>query len=168
MTKVLITITDTNLDTGEYRIDFAAEGSEIDDGRATAAYLTGYFLYTLSDTADFIESVGKMAAAIGDSMTANSEAPILSPTKPSVAYLTLEDADTKTGRYDADISFSGGHPEGDRLPSSAIAMGVFMRNLLASADFQVACWQFAERFVAEHAAEGAEIANPDQSPLSSL
>lgn len=164
MSKVRIMIEDIDLNSGEYRIDFSAEGSEIDDGVATAAYMTAYFLYTISDTQEFINSVGAFAEQITTLMIENHDGPILSAEKPAKVFLTLEDADLTTGRYDASIEFEGGHPEGDRAPSSALAMGVFMRSLLTEANFHIACWEFAKQFADEH---GAVISNISHAPADS-
>lgn len=161
MSKVTITITDTDVNSGEFKVDFHAQGSEIDEGVATAAYFTAYYLYTQAASERTITGVSALANEIGRLMDKDSETPVLSPTKPARAFLVLEDVNPDTGQFQCDLTFDGGHPEGDRLPTAAVVVGLYMRNLLGSLSFQMECWEFAEKLAEE---KGATIANPQSAP----
>ncbi len=161
MSKVTLTITDTDLNAGEFKIDFNAEGSEIDEGIATAAYFTAYYLYTISGTEKLVNDVAAMAQEITRLMDMETDTPVLSPSKPAKAFLVLEDINTETGQYEPTLTFSGGHPDGDRLPSAAVVVGVHMRNLLNSAAFQTECWEFAKTYAENN---GGTITNPNSAP----
>lgn len=161
MSKVTLTITDTDLGAGEFKIDFNAEGNEINEGIATAAYFTAYYLYTQVNTEKMVNDVAALAQQIRQMMDEETSTPALSPSAPAKAFLVLEDVNTQTGQYDADLTFSGGHPDGDRLPSAAVVVGLHLRNLLGSIDFQKECWEFANNFAEQN---GGAVTNPESAP----
>lgn len=162
MSKITITIQDLDLETGTYSVDFDAEGAQIDQGIATAAYFTGYYLYTLVENDGFIDGVVKFSQEIVQNMEENTDSPCLSATEPVVARLTLVDKDINTGRYVPNLEFMGGDPDGEHLPTTAQCIGLYMRNLMSDTDFQHACWDFAEKLAAD--TDGAVIVNAEHAP----
>jgi hypothetical protein len=153
-----------DLDSGTYTVDFDAEGAQIDQGIATAAYFTGFYLYNIVEDDEFLNGVIAFSQTIMQNMEENTESPCLSPTAPVVARLTLEDKDLNTGRFVPTLEFMGGDPDGEHLPTTAQCIGLYMRSLMNDTDFQCACWDFAEQLVAAN--DDAQIINSDQGPAT--
>lgn len=162
MAKITITVTDINLADNTYKVDFDAEGSEIDQGQATAAYFTGYYLHTLADENDFANAVATFGRTLVQNMTNDDAESFPAPDKLASVSLILEDADLSTGRYKPSLEFHGGNPAGENLPSAAQVVAVYMRNLLNSMDFQKSCWAFAETMIRDN--DMAHIANSEYGP----
>lgn len=162
MATVSLIVTDLDLTEGTYKVDFAAQGSEIDEGKATAAYFTGFYLHTLLQTPDFLAGVGSFGRQLIDAMSRERDRS--ATFVPAVMTLTLEDADLKTGRYTATLTGSGGDESGESLPTPAQIIAGYMRYLVSDMAFRNACWAFAEEYVANN--KGAMITNLDQGPLS--
>ena len=163
MANISLTVTDLDLDAGTYKVDFLAEGSEIDDGQATAAYFTAFYLNTLVNTPDFLAGVGEFGSNLINSLTRDN--PNRSMTnKPARMKLLLIDKDVETGRFYTTLENSGGDPTGESLPTTAQVVGAYMRFLITDMTFQERVWAFAEEFVAKH--EGASIPNTEHAPSS--
>jgi hypothetical protein len=161
MTVITLTVTDHSLEEGTYRVDFHAEGSQIDEGRATAAYFTGFYLHTLINTPDFLAGASECGKQL---FAAGAEAGVMHyGTEKAKAILTITDVDTDTGQMSFSLEGEGGDLSGKTLPTPAQIIGVYMRSLLSDMNFQVACWAFAEEFIASH---GAEITNRDSKPAA--
>lgn len=162
MAKITIIVQDLDLDSGTYAVNFEAEGSEIDEGVATAAYFTGYYLYTLIEDEKFIADLIDFADVFIKNMEKYADEPCLSATEPVVARLTLVDKDLNTGRYEPKLEWVGHDPDGKLLPTTAQCMSLYMRSLLQSIDFQNDCWEFARNLVAEN--DSAVLTNAEHAP----
>lgn len=160
MAKISIAVTDLDLGADTYRVDFNAVGTELEEGHATSAYFVGYFLHTLISDAGFLKDVGSYGKGLVEAMQA--EGNNLMPMEGATMVLTLEDEDINTGRYKANLEMTAGDSSGTRLPTTAQIMAAYMRSLIATADFQLACWEFAKAFVSEH--DGRHIVNIEQAP----
>ncbi len=160
MATVLITVSDLSIAEDTFKVDFKATGAELELGHATAAYFVGYYLHSLVNTPDFTKGVAEYGRELIDAMTEKGNP--AAPFEPATVVLTLEDADVNTGRFDANITFHGGDPKGEHLPSIAQIVGTYMRSLISSAEFQLACWKFADAFVSEY--DGRHIANLEFAP----
>ena len=160
MSKITLTISDLDLGEDTYHVGFLAEGSLIEEGHATAAYFVGYYLHTLVSDPDFLKDVGAYGKALIDGMVAAGHN--LAPMLPAKCVLILEDEDLNTGRYKPSFEMHGGDPKGQRLPTTAQIMGSYMRALINDAKFQLACWKFAEDYVAAN--DACEIVNIEQAP----
>ncbi len=160
MATVMITVSDLSIAEDTFKVDFNATGEELGQGHATAAYFVGYYLHSLVNTPEFTNGVADYGRELIAAMNEKGSFP--APMRPATVTLTLEDVDLDTGRFDANIAYHGGDPKGEHLPSIAQIVGTYMRNLISSAEFQLACWKFADEFVAEHS--GRHIANLDFAP----
>ncbi len=159
MATVLITVSDLSIAEDTFKVDFHAAGVDLEQG-APASYFVGYYLHSLVNTPDFTKGVIEYGRDLIAAM--NEQGSFPAPMRPATVTLTLEDVDLDTGRFDANIAYHGGDPKGEHLPSIAQIVGTYMRNLISSAEFQLACWKFADEFVAEHS--GRHIANLDFAP----
>ena len=162
MSTITITVTDIDLDTGEYQVDFKAEGFHINEGIATAAYVTGHYLYKQVNTPEFLNGVSEFSQRLVINLDDKAGKPLPSATEKSTTILILDDIDPNTGEYRPLIKFLGGHPEGDHLPSSAVVVGVYMRWLLHDMAFQSKVWEYAEQLAAK--SDGGYIMNADYAP----
>lgn len=159
MSKVTLTVADLNLEEGTFQVDLRAEGTELDDGQATAAYFTAFYLNSLVNTPDFSAGVANFGNELINAMTRNN------PERPHTErkakmVLTLTDKDLNTGRYSTTLESEGGDPTGESLPTTAQIVGSYMRFLLSDMSFRDKVWAFADEFVANHT--GTTIANNDQ------
>jgi hypothetical protein len=161
MAFVTLTVSDIDLAAATYKVDFAASGTEIDDGQATAAYFTAFYLNTIIATEDFANGVVAFGRDLIDSMTRdNPEMPMTET--PAKMTISLTDKDLTTGRYNVTLDNEGGDPTGYSLPTTAQVVGTYMRYLLTDVDFRNAVWKFAEEYVAQNGS--AKIANADSAP----
>lgn len=163
MAKITITVSDLEVSDDTYRVDFAAEGSQIEEGRATAAYFTGYYLHSLVNTPDFINGVIAFGRRLIEGMEQDGHV-AAHPTIPSQVVLTLQDKDLNTGRYVPTIDILGGDRDGNDAPTSAQVIGLYMRSLLSDAKFRRDCWEFAEQMVRDN--DMARIPNAEFSPTN--
>lgn len=159
MAVVSLIITDADLDAGTYKVDFAAQGNELDDGQATAAYFTGFYLYTLVNTPDFLAGLTSYGLRLMDDMKAKGHP--LNTTEPATMTLTLEDEDIVKGRFTPYLETSGGDETGESLPTPAQVVGSYMRFLVTDLNFREKCWAFAEEFAANN---DGRVSNPDYAP----
>lgn len=163
MANVSLTVTDLDLEAGTYKVDFLAEGSEIDDGQATAAYFTAFYLNTIINTPDFLAGVCEFGRELVNGLTRDD--PNRPMTKKTAAMkLRLIDKDVETGRFYTTLENSGGDPTGESLPTTAQVVGAYMRFLITDMTFRERVWAFAEEFVANH--EGASIPNTEHAPAT--
>lgn len=163
MAQVSLTVTDLDLAAGTYKVDFIAEGTEIDDGQATAAYFTGFYLNTIINTPDFMQGVGVFGRDLIDALTRdNPHRPMTE--RPATMKLVLVDKDITTGRFYTTLENSGGDESGESLPTTAQVVATYMRYLLTDMAFRDKVWTFAEEYVKNHG--DAEIANKEQAPSS--
>lgn len=160
MSKITLTVSDIDLSEDTYRVDFHAEGARLEDGEATAAYFVGYYLHELVSDPKVLKAIGAYGRNIVEGMVKDGHD--LAPMVEAKVVITIEDEDLNTGRYTPNLVMFGGDPEGKRLPTTAQIVGTYLRSLLDTADFQLACWKFAEAFVAEH--DGRTITNIEQAP----
>lgn len=163
MAIVTLTVSDLDLDAGTYKVDFLAEGSEIDDGQATAAYFTGFYLNTLVNTPDFLAGAGRFGRDLIDALTRDMPDRPFSQS-PAKMALTLVDKNLDTGRYNVTLQNEGGDPAGESLPTTAQVVGTYMRYLLSDMDFRDKVWAFADEYVAKNGS--ASIGNLDQRPAN--
>lgn len=159
MAKVSLTVADLDLAAGTFHVGFKAEGNEIDDGQATAAYFTAFYLNTLVNTPDFTDGVIEFGQNLISAMTRDGDRPATD--NRAVMVITLEDKDLETGRYAVTLEGSGGDETGESLPTTAQVVGSYMRFLVGDALFRDRVWAFAEEFVANNGE--CYIANNDQS-----
>ena len=158
MSQIIITVSDTDLDAGTFKVDLVAQGTEIDDGQATAAYFTAFYLNSIVNTPDFTAGVIAFGKDVINGMTRdNPNRP--QSAQPASMILTLTDQDLDTGRYSTTIESKGGDVAGESLPTTAQIVGAYMRYLLTDMAFRDKVWAFADEFVANH--EGTVIANDD-------
>jgi hypothetical protein len=163
MAHISLTVTDLDLAAGTYKVDFAASGTEIDDGQATAAYFTAFYLNTLINTPDFLNGLVAFGRDLIDGLTrSNPHMPMTDV--PAKMTLVLIDKDISTGRFGVTLENEGGDPTGHSLPTTAQVVGSYMRFLTTDAEFRNAVWAFAEEYVQQHGE--AKIANPDAAPSS--
>lgn len=159
MATVTLTVTDLDLAAGSYRVDFHADGNEIDDGRATAAYFTGFYLNTLVNTPDFLDGCITFGKELIEAVTRDApDRPMT--TDRATMRVVLEDKDLDTGRMSVTLEAEGGDMSGESLPTTAQIVGAYMRSLLTDAEFRAKVWAFADEFVANNGE--AELTNPDQ------
>lgn len=159
MARITLTVQDLDLEAGTYMVNFRAEGTEIDDGQATAAYFTGFYLNTLVNTPDFLDGARQFGQDLINRLT--EDHPLMPETQATAKMLlTLSDADLATGRYHVTLDAEGGDMSGNSLPTTAQVIGIYMRSLLADAEFRERVWAFAEEFAANH--EGCAIVNDDE------
>lgn len=160
MAVVTLTVTDVDLDDGTYKVDFRASENQIDDGVATAAYFTGFYLYTILNTEDFRQGVLQYGENVINHLR---EVGVEDTTVvPAVMFLTLTDDDLISGRFSADLTGKGGDESGFSLPTPAQIIGGYMRSLINDMTFRQQCWAFAEEFAANN---GATITNLENSPV---
>jgi len=163
MAHVTLTVTDIDLAAATYKVDFIASGTEIDDGQATAAYFTGFYMNTIVNTPEFMEGVVAFGRDLIDNITReNPDMPMTD--NPAVMSIDLIDKDITTGRFGVTMSNTGGDPTGYSLPTTAQVVGTYMRYLLTDAAFRDSVWKFAEEYVAQN--EQRQIGNPDAAPSS--
>jgi hypothetical protein len=163
MAFVTLTVTDIDLAAATYKVDFAASGTEIDDGQATAAYFTGFYLNTIVATQEFADGVVIFGRDLIENMTReNPDMPMTEEL--ATMTISLTDKDITTGRYFTTLENEGGDPTGHSLPTSAQVVGTYMRYLVSDVGFRDAVWAFAEEYVAQNGT--AQIANPDVAPSS--
>jgi hypothetical protein len=162
MSIITLTVRDTDLAAGSYEVDFAAVGNEIDDGRATAAYFTAFYLHTIVNTPDFLEGTRDFGSRLIEGMIRNGPRPMTE--NPAAMILTLADKDLNTGRFTVTLMSEGGDPTGESLPTTAQVVGAYMRFLMSDMDFRNACWAFAEEFVANH--EGSSLVQGTDAPAN--
>ena len=162
MTVITLTVADHDLVEGTYRVDFHAEGSQIDEGYATAAYFTGFYLHTLVNTPDFLAGASECGKQL---FAAAAEAGVMHyGTEKARAVITISDVDTDTGQMSFTLDGEGGDLSGQTLPTPAQIIGIYMRSLLSDMNFQVACWAFAEEFTANNGS--AQITNLGSKPVA--
>lgn len=159
MAKIKLTVKDLDLAAGTFHVNFDAEGNEIDEGQATAAYFTGFYLNSLINTPDFTDGVIRYGTDLIDNLQRDGGRPATD--EPAVMVLTLEDKNLSTGRFAVTLEGAGGDETGESLPTTAQIVGGYMRYLLTDIEFRDAVWAFAEEFVANNTE--AYIANNDQS-----
>ena len=161
MAVVNIIVADRNLDEGTFTVDFKVTETPLDDGRATAAYFTGFYLQSLVNTPEFTAGVEGFGRQLVSGM---QEDGLREQTKVAATMtLTLTDKELSTGRYTVGLASSGGDESGEMLPTTAQIVGGYMRALLNKSEFRDACWAFAEEFAANHKAgkTPASIPNND-------
>lgn len=157
MATITLRISDEDLTDEGFKVDFIAEGDEINEGQATAAYFTGYYLHTLINEPSFTEMAIEYGREIVGVMLDESGNSLPLPSVPAVAELVLTDEDINTGRYAAGVSFVDGDATGTTQPTSAMVIAMFMRSLIGRMDFIEDCHNFARDFIADR--DGASIAN---------
>ena len=163
MAHVTLTVTDIDLAAASYKVDFTASGAEIDDGQATAAYFTAFYMNTIVNTPEFIEGLIAFGRDMIDGLTRNN--PDMPMTEdPAVMSIDLIDKDLASGRFGVTMSNTGGDPTGHSLPTTAQVVGTYMRYLLTDVSFRDAVWAFAEEYVAQNGQ--AVIGNPEAAPSS--
>lgn len=160
MAQVTLTVSDLDLAAGDYKVDFDATGTEIDDGQATAAYFTAFYLNTIVNTPAFVAGVSAFGRDLIDGLTRSGDRPMTQV--PATMVLTLTDKDLTTGRFAATIENEGGDPTGESLPTTAQVVGCYMRSLITDAEFRNSVWAFAGEYVANNT--DAIIANNDYRP----
>ncbi len=149
MAIVTLTVTDLELASGTYKVDFHATGNEIDDGRAIAAYLTGFYMNTLVNTPDFLNGCIEFGRAMIEGLT-RSKPDRPHSTELAKMVVTLTDQDLETGRMGINLEAMGGDLTGESLPTTAQIIGTYMRYLLTDMDFRAKVWEFADEFVANN------------------
>lgn len=164
MTKITITVHDEDLKDNSYRVDFLAEGSQIEQGRATAAYFTGFYLHSLVSEEAFIRGAAEFGKQLVNSMMDSEGRSFPMPDEPATVRLFLEDTDLNKGRYQTNMEMLGGDPTGESLPTSAQVIALHMRNLLNNAEFHQACWGFAEEMIRDN--DEAALVNPEFHPTT--
>ena len=159
MATVTITITDLDLVAEDFNVDFLATGNEIDNGQATAAYFTGYFMYGLVNTPEFTAGVAAFGRELCDRL--NKQGVVDLPKMKSTVVLTMEDVDLNTGQFKPTLEIHSGEPHGERLPSIAEIVGVHMRNLLNKPEFVAQVWDYAKEYSRTH--DNCVVANLDHA-----
>jgi hypothetical protein len=159
MAIVTLTVSDLDLAAGTYKVDFDAKGSELDDGRATAAYFTGFYMNTLINTPDFLNGCISFGQTMIEGLTRTK------PDRPhseevAKMVVTLTDFDITTGRMGVTLEATGGDVTGESLPTTAQIVGTYIRYLTTDADFRAKVWEFADEFVANNA--DSTIENEEQ------
>lgn len=163
MSVVTITVSDVDVLDSTYKVDFATAGSLLDDGQATAAMFTAYYLQTILNTVEFRADCKQY----GDNLVASMKAQypdMLNTTVPAKMIVTLEDADLGKGSYRSGLQSEGGDPTGHSLPTAAQIVGAYITSLLYDMNFRMNMWSFAKEYVAKN--EGASLGNPDQRPIT--
>lgn len=160
MAVITLTVTDVDLDEGTYKVDFKASENQIDDGIATAAYFTGFYLYTILSGEEFRQGVLQFGETVMESL--REQGVEMNTAEPATAYLTLTDDDLMTGRYTPVLTGKGGDETGNSLPTPAQIVGGYMRYLLNDHTFRQQCWAFAEEFATNN---GATVTNLANSPV---
>lgn len=160
MAHITLTVTDLDLASGTYKVDFNASGTEIDDGQATAAYFTAFYLNTQINQPEFIQGLVEYGQVlIGGLTRENPDMPMTE--QPASMTIHLIDKDLTTGRFYTTLENEGGDPTGNSLPTTAQVVGSYMRYLITDMAFRDAVWAFAEQYVANN---NAAIGNPDAAP----
>lgn len=148
MAIVTLTVTDNDLNTGQFLVDFNVEGSMADDGFVTAAHVTGLFIMDLIKTTKFGESVATFSHTYGYTVLRDS---VISAT------LTLTDTDLDAGQFEAVLQHNGGDlPEKSATPALIVAN--FLRRILNAPSFQEHCHEFATLLILGR--EGAQVNAP--------
>lgn len=159
MAVIKIIVEDENMDEGTYRMSFEAKGPEIEQGRATAAYFTGFYMNLHHALPGFKLGCSEYRNKLMGAMASSG---ITKPTtKRATCVLTLTDDEENvgSGRYYPVLASEGGDPKGESLPTEAQIVGSYMRSLLNSQEFAKAVWDFADEFVKNHADGSIENAN---------
>jgi hypothetical protein len=162
MSIVSVIVSDLNMTTGDFDLNFSVSNDAISDGRATAAYFTAFYVSTLIHQPEFIAA----ASMYGDALKAamQEDGPRPETLFPAEVTINLTDRDLAAGTYSITTSVEGGDPTRESLPTAAQIVAGYIRSLLHRVDFRDACWAFAEEFVQNNT--GASIGNNDSSPAN--
>lgn len=161
MAIVTLTLTDVDLATGAYKCDYSVREAKTDDGKVTAAHMTGKFLSMQVPQAAFREG----AEQFGDRLISSLEegGPLVFGTQKETLTLTLTDADLKTGRYSAKVSGTDKRDGSASIrPTAAQITGYYMRSLLNDSQFVLQVWAFADELVKNNST--AMIENNEHAP----
>lgn len=164
MAHMTITVSDTDLAAAGYKIDFAATGTEIDDGQATAAYFTGFFLYSVLETDEFEQGLRIFGRDLIDQLDRDCPGLDASET-PMTMKIHLVDEDLETGRCSVRVENASEAEVSQKLPTTAQVVAGYIRFLLTDMAFREASWAFAEEYV-KNKQEGAYIGNPESAPTN--
>lgn len=161
MAEITITIEDIDLSKNTFSTSFDAKDSLLDDGQATAAYFTGFFLHSLVSEPDFAKGVTDYGHILFEAMQESGPLPMADTG--AKMTLTLTDENLETGQYMTRLTGSRDENDmGEYLPSTAEVVGSYMTALLYKTEFRDRVWEFAEELVQKN--KSAVIANSDNRP----
>ncbi len=154
MAQVTITLTDSVLSENSYNADFHVDGTEIDDGHATAAVVVGHYLFNELQTPEFIAACSLYSLELTNQVDGGAAEP---SDIPCMVVLTFVDVDLDTGQYKLDIDI--GDRQDDRRPTAALFCAMFIRSMLQSEHYVAAIWKHAIAMADERNATINNMAN---------
>lgn len=161
MAIITLKFSDTDVSGGNWRMDITTAGNELDDGQATAAYFTAFYLNSVMNTPDFMAGLAAFGQTVVSGLTeVHGDLPMA--TMPGSAVITLTDRDLSTGRFATVMEMDGPELE-TALPTMAQMVGAYVRSLIANQAFMQNVWDFAENYVLAN--PSGEIANRDSRPV---
>lgn len=143
MAVFTLTITDTDLVAGAFKCETKVEDAQTDDGKVTAAHMTGHFLSLQVPQESFRDGAFQFATRLIEALEEEGSLP--EPTTPRTLVITLADTDLEKGHFQINVSGDGGS---DVRPTSAQIAGYYMRALLNDVDFVQRVWAYAAELVA--------------------
>jgi len=157
MDELTFRLWDTNVDAQEYEGAFYGESANIDEGRATGAWMCGFYLSKLFSTPEFREECKAFADQFLTELREDLDEPLRPSVGPAYCSITLRDIDIHSGTFSFGIGMTGHDETGYHCPTAAQLATFYIMSLIPTEDFRNECFETARQIVKD--IEGAYIVN---------